>query len=539
MKLHLIIFSIFGGMKRTMFFYCWPLSITAIFLLSLPSFSQCPAGLDLSNTNLIVNGDFSAGNSDFTSGYEYCNTSGCLTPSGTYSVGPDASFYNSNWEGSDHTTGSGNFLIVNGSEVPDSAFWCQVVPVDPNSFYEISYWATSTALSSPAQIQLYINTFPFFPQFFVPSATNTWTQFSQIWQSGLNTSINFCLKDLNDHLNGNDFGIDDISIRKCECALTIEAGDGGSICLGDSLQLNGSGASSYYWTPTNTLSCFTCQNPVASPQTTTTYTVSALGPGGCTALDSLVVVVWPTLDLQAGPDTSICPGASVQVSASGAVSYQWFPATGLSAANIPDPVATPEASITYFLSAVDEHGCDQSDTFHINVFPPPETPVASPDTSICVGQAVLLNVNMDGTITWSPPDALSCTDCKSPVTSTDKTITYTVSVIDINGCFAGTDSVTIEVSPACSVIELPSAFSPNNDGKNDLFKVVGSGIVSFHFTLYNRWGELIFTTNDSALGWDGTWQGEKQDIGVYVWHLVADLLDGTHVVRNGNVTLVR
>ena len=488
---------------------------------------------------MIVNGDFSDGNSAFISDYDYCNTADCINDERMYSVGTDPDFFHSGWAGADHTTGTGNFLIVNGSPNTNDAFWCQTVTMEPNTFYQISYWATSVAPDNPAMIQLYINTFPFFGAFSPAADTGSWSPFSQFWQSGFTTSAEICLKDLNDIAFGNDFGIDDIWIKKCECALTVEAGDGGSICKGDSIQLHGSGASSYYWTPTNTLSCFICEDPMASPETSTLYYVNVQGPGGCTAIDSVFVEVFPTLDLNAVPDTTLCPGQSVQLHSSGAVDYQWNPTTGLSNPSIPDPVATPESDITYFLSAIDEHGCDQSDSLHLGVYPAPAAPVAHPDTTICVRQAVLLGVNVDGVITWSPADGLSCTDCAQPIAIPQKNITYVASVTDINGCFAGTDSVTIKVTAECSVIDLPLAFSPNKDGRNDIFNVVGSGIVNYQLTIYNRWGQLVFTTNNQSYGWDGTYEGRSLDVGVYVWHLVASLLDGTNVVRNGNITLIR
>jgi gliding motility-associated-like protein len=234
----------------------------------------------------------------------------------------------------------------------------------------------------------------------------------------------------------------------------------------------------------------------------------------------------------------------VQLTAEGAVSYIWSPSSGLSNAGISNPLASPSSSTTYFVSAADQYGCSQSDSFHITVFQQTDPVTTNADTTVCPGFPVSLQVNQGGSITWLPSDFLSCDNCQSPLAAPDSSITYIVSVTDLNGCFAGADSVTIQIDTTCEIIippsmMIPTAFSPNSDGKNDLLTVLGTGIINFQLDIYNRWGQLVFTTKTNDRGWDGTYQGMKQDVGVYVWHLDGSLEDGTHVVKNGNVTLIR
>lgn len=524
------------------------LFIKSIFVLAactvpLALVAQCPIGLELGTQSVVVNGDFSSGNSGFVSDHNYCSTAGCLIAEGAYTVAADPSFYQASFSGSDHTTGTGNFLIVNGATSANSAPWCQTIPVDQNSFYEISYWLTSLTPQSPASIKVTMNGFPFFGATNAPGV-NQWTHFVQTWTSGLNTSITMCLVNANAAAVGNDFGIDDISVKKCECAMMIDAGTGGAVCYGESVQLLGTGATSYYWTPTNSVSCFTCDNPVATPSTTTTYTVSASGPGGCEATDTVTVVIHPPIDMQVTTDTNLCFGESIQLHASGALTYHWSPATYLSDPEDPNPVCTPQSTIQYYLAAKDMFGCDQYDSVEISVWPYTGPVVAGNDTMVCAGNAVTLSVNQFSGITWSPSDFLSCTECSQPLCFPDTTITYVVSVTDANNCFAGADTVKIEVDDSCNVIivpamELPTAFSPNNDGKNDFFRVLGNGIESVQFSVYNRWGALLFSSVSQDNGWDGTYHGEPQEVGVYIWHLQGKLTDGRVVNKNGNVTLIR
>jgi len=120
-----------------------------------------------------------------------------------------------------------------------------------------------------------------------------------------------------------------------------------------------------------------------------------------------------------------------------------------------------------------------------------------------------------------------------------------VILTDANGCQL-IDSVTLEPSTtACedvvSVIYIPNIFSPNGDGdpRNNTLGVIGEGIRNVLFTVYDRWGEKIFESQDQSIGWDGKYKGKDMDQGVYVYMAVIELLNGEMVTRKGNVTLVR
>ena len=87
--------------------------------------------------------------------------------------------------------------------------------------------------------------------------------------------------------------------------------------------------------------------------------------------------------------------------------------------------------------------------------------------------------------------------------------------------------------------QVPAAFSPNNDGVNDLLHVMGGPFENMLFRVYNNWGELLFETKDQKTGWDGQWNGTVQPNGVYVWTLVVDMYNNRQVKKNGDVTIVR
>ena len=129
------------------------------------------------------------------------------------------------------------------------------------------------------------------------------------------------------------------------------AGADVSICTGSSTTLSASGGTSYTWSPTTGLGNPNIANPVASPTTTATYTVTVTDGNGCTDSDPVLVTV-NSATANAGTDVSICSGSSTTLSASGGVSYAWSPATGLSNPNITNPVASPTTTTIYTLTVI-------------------------------------------------------------------------------------------------------------------------------------------------------------------------------------------
>ena len=159
---------------------------------------------------LIVNGDFSAGNTGFTSAYSF--TPGTNTAAEQYNVLSDASTWNTFFAGVDHTTGDGLFMAVNGSADPDLVVWSQTVGVLPNETYQMSFWYSKIDIfvNGIAQLELSINGVPVGS---VVSVTcQNWTEFTTSWNAGSSTSAVLEIRDLSTASSGNDFGLDDISM---------------------------------------------------------------------------------------------------------------------------------------------------------------------------------------------------------------------------------------------------------------------------------------------------------------------------------------
>jgi gliding motility-associated-like protein len=171
---------------------------------------------------------------------------------------------------------------------------------------------------------------------------------------------------------------------------------------------------------------------------------------------------------------------------------------------------------------------------------------ASPEiTTINLGDSVQLNVMGGTSYAWSPSSSLNCNNCSNPVATPSETTSYIVSGSDSNGC-VGTDTVVVNVnshSTGCGTVYVPTVFSPKGSGNIDNQKVCvyGNCIAELSFSVYNRWGEMIFKSNNTDLTdcWDGTYKGKVLDSGVYAYQLLVKLTNGELIVQSGNITLIR
>lgn len=162
---------------------------------------------------------------------------------------------------------------------------------------------------------------------------------------------------------------------------------------------------------------------------------------------------------------------------------------------------------------------------------------------INVGQEVQLNTESTPNITnlsytWTPALGLSCSDCANPIASPSATTTYTVFVIDQNGCQASANA-TVMVSENCPDLFFPTMFSPNSDGNNDYFCAFGGCISSISLKIYNRWGEVIFNASDVSECWDGKHRGKFVNNGAYVYKAQVSQTNGEPRLFSGIVTVVR
>nr|MBA3706100.1 gliding motility-associated C-terminal domain-containing protein [Bacteroidota bacterium] len=139
---------------------------------------------------------------------------------------------------------------------------------------------------------------------------------------------------------------------------------------------------------------------------------------------------------------------------------------------------------------------------------------------------------------WTPTLGLNCSTCTNPIAGPSQTTQYCVTVSNTNGC---TDNacVTVTVDVHCGEVFVPNAFSPNNDGENELECVYGKCIQKMTFIIFDRWGEKVFETSDVKQCWDGSYKGNIMNTAVFVYYLKATLITGEEIMKKGNISLVR
>jgi gliding motility-associated-like protein len=229
--------------------------------------------------------------------------------------------------------------------------------------------------------------------------------------------------------------------------MPVDAGTDVTICPGTSTMLNATGGTTYSWSPATGLSDPNIANPIASPTSTTVYSVMATGPFGCTGFDNVTVNVQSAPLVDAGPGSTICPGENIQLGGNASAgTYFWSPTGSLDDPTILTPVAMPAITTTYTLTVTDANGCNASSTTTVTIGSPAVD--AGPNAAVCPGTSTTLNASGGDTYSWSPSTGLSDPAIPNPIASPVVTTTYTVNVFSNGSGCSGTDSVTIIVRPA-------------------------------------------------------------------------------------------
>lgn len=314
-----------------------------------------------------------------------------------------------------------------------------------------------------------------------------------------------------------------------------------TICKNSSVQLYVSGGVSYRWFPETSLDNAFSTNPVATPDTNTRYYVSIMDEIACDYLDSVDVIIRPVPAFNIGASYKVCKGDSVQLQAFGGDIYSWTPVYGLSDASIANPIAFAEDTTEYTVT-ITEQACNQSVVLntHVNVLELPSVIANKTNDIDCSQSSAQLNAGGAVTYFWTPSVALNDSTIANPVASPTVTTDYILGGTDQEGC-TGFDTIQVKVEPNNkSGYLMPNAFTPNNDGLNDCFRIKYWGKVEgFEFSIFNRWGERIFFTKDSGQCWDGTYKGLPQESGVYVYLIKGQTFCEPEVFRKGTFVLIR
>ena len=341
-----------------------------------------------------------------------------------------------------------------------------------------------------------------------------------------------------------------ISAPGCEAAdsvfvdvkqfVTLDAGNDTTICLTDTVRLTlRSDGLRFQWQPAATLDDPSIKTPLATPTQTTLYQVTA-SIGSCVSSDGVRVTTVPYPTVTISPDVAICYDDTIRLTASGGNAYRWSPSVGLSNNQIPDPLAFPLQSTTYRVAVRDNKGCPKAsfDTVRVTVLPAVRA-FAGNDTTIVVGQPLQLQASGGDYYEWTPPTGLSDANTPDPTSVLDDDMIYLLKVTTDAGCFAY-DTLRIRVFKTEPDIFVPSAFTPNGDRLNDVLTPIPVGVseIAF-FKVYDRWGNLVFSTDQIGKGWDGRIKGKDQPNDTYVWHVRGTAYTGKVIYKKGTVTIIR
>ena len=532
--------------------------------------------------NLIPNGNFSQGNTGFTSGYIYQSN---LWPEATYYIGTNPFTYHANFAPcTDHTTGTGNMMIVNGASVTNTNIWQKNVTVNPYSIYVFSCWLTSVTPTFPAALQFFVNGVQIGAVFNATPINCNWNMFYNTWPSGAATTANIEIKNQNSALSGNDFAIDDLyfaelieiydSTKIVVEKPVINLGNDTSICKGDTLTLSpGTGFAQYLWSNNSTLTSL-------KAATTGNYWVKVTTPNGCKAYDTVHLTVNP-LPLITTKNDTICTGDTANLFVSGANSYLW--SNGLTSQTIK---VHPTITTNYNVIATSNAGCKDSSFATAIIHQPPKVDITPPQT-ICEGNTASLaasggifylwnngqttaSINVNPSINTSffveVTDTNGCkNDTSTSVSIIPKPIAVITADIDsvcvgnpivlsasggnsfrwnnnehsssiivyptmpttysctvsntINGTICSNTSNYSVFAEDCNTIYIPNAFS--SKGITKIFKPVGifPSNTEYYFAIFNKWGQIIFESTNYEIGWDGTFKGERVQYGVYVYYV--------------------
>ncbi|TWR28367.1 gliding motility-associated C-terminal domain-containing protein [Mucilaginibacter achroorhodeus] len=314
------------------------------------------------------------------------------------------------------------------------------------------------------------------------------------------------------------------------------------VCEGERLILSATGGANYKWTGLNLPAAGVIANPLVVDNVILSnageYHVEVISETGCSTPKSVQVTVIPRPVISSiAADALICEGgaSSLKATTSGANTYSWYPADGMSDAASSHPAASPTKTTTYKLTAFNADGCSVTDSITIVVNKPPVVSAGNAK-AIFEGQSTTLNGSVTGDFTgfsWSPTTAMSNPNTLTPIVNPTDDIIYTLTVTSPI-CEPVIKPVFVRVYKK---IIIPNSFSPNNDGVNDLWNIEALFTYAQSTTaVYNRNGQQVFFSRGYTTPWNGKLNGDNLPSGTYYY--VINLNNGTKPL-SGWVLIIR
>lgn len=328
---------------------------------------------------------------------------------------------------------------------------------------------------------------------------------------------------------------------------TVTVNPDETLCYGDTVQLATQVTPAfagyiYTWSPGGSVSNAAIANPIFSAIATTTLGLNVRTPVGCQDNDSVTFTVIAAKFIEVSNDTALCPHDTAQLVAAATngvpvTAIRWTPNSYLSDDTVFNPLAYPVTTTRYFVTARDSNFCLDSGSVLVTI--KPEAVITLPDSArIYPGESYQMDPGGNCLyFQWFPPYGLTADSIANPVAKPDVDTRYFVDGSTEFGCMSR-DSIDVFVNVE-SYVNVANAFTPGS-APNAILTVSHRGLISLsYFRIYNRWGTKVFETSDPAQGWDGTYNGTSQPMGVYVYMVEGTTSTGRRFTKQGNITLIR
>jgi gliding motility-associated-like protein len=294
------------------------------------------------------------------------------------------------------------------------------------------------------------------------------------------------------------------------------------------------GADSYSWEPPLGLNNASIPNPIANPPEDMMYIVT--GSNACGEDTRSIQVFVNEIHVSISSDSVVCFNTPFLVEASGGDTYSWTPPPLFDSPNSPTTGAAITEDTWISVMGFDEDGCTDEATYFVKIHPRAIVRAGN-DRVIYIGEEVLIESFSVYPITWQESPYLSCLNCNNPLANPTETTTFYAEIVSPEGCVEF-DSVKVAVR---GNLYIPNAFTPDGDGLNDIFKAKGIDIAEFKMEIYDRWGNLVFASNNIDDGWNGSNLGTEYyaQAGIYSYVVVARETYGEVFELSGHVVLIR
>lgn len=341
------------------------------------------------------------------------------------------------------------------------------------------------------------------------------------------------------------------------------------ICFGSSnnttiINTSAPNALSYSWSPSLGLSSTTAPTTTVTATDTVVYTLTVTGQCFTNYTDTVQifpVICGPPVAGFSMPTHEICRYGCITMTDTSIyepLAYKWYFEGGngklLDSSTVKNPTVcypvesanSPSGNGMYYITQIVTNILGEKDTvidsIKVNISPIANINNNLSITTVELGTSTSLNATSSSGATsysWTPSAGITCPTCATIEVAPQTNTYYVLTAKNGLGC-VDYDTIYVQVKKICGDVFIPTAFSPNGDGVNEEACVKNNNCIrSMVFSIYNRWGEKVFGSEDPKLGWNGVFKGQDQDAGVFVYYFDAVLTDNTTVSQKGTITLVR